>query len=57
MGRARTIQTNFAGGELSPRMAGRVDLDQYQAGAQELTNLLVQTQGGITRRSGSYRRE
>ena len=53
MPQQRPIQTNFSSGELSPRMAGRVDLDQYRAGAAELLNVLVQMQGGATRRQGS----
>ena len=48
------IQTSFAAGMLSPRMRGRVDLQQYPAGAEDLTNALVQTQGGATKRPGSY---
>jgi len=48
------IQTSFAAGVLSPRMRGRVDLQQYPAGAEDLTNVLVQSQGGATKRGGSY---
>jgi hypothetical protein len=47
-------QPSFAAGMLSPRLRGRVDLQQYAAGAEDLTNALVQTQGGATRRPGSY---
>lgn len=47
-------QPSFAAGMLSPRMRGRVDLQQYAAGAEDLTNVLVLTQGGATRRPGSY---
>lgn len=50
----RIIQTNFTSGELSPRMRGRVDLDQYRAGAADLSNVLILTQGGATRRPGSH---
>ena len=50
---SRPIQTNFTSGELSPRMIGRVDLDQYNNAAAELTNFQVLPQGGITRRPGS----
>lgn len=53
MPQQRPIQTNFTSGELSPRMRGRVDLDQYRNGAAELRNVLVQMQGGATRRPGS----
>lgn len=47
-------QPSFAAGMLSPRMRGRVDLQQYAAGAEDLTNALVLPQGGATRRPGSY---
>lgn len=51
---ARPIKTNFTGGEFSPRLAGRVDLERYGNAAKALRNVLVQAQGGATRRPGSY---
>ena len=54
MPRARPIQTNFTGGEFSPRLLGRPDLDAYANGAATLLNFLVLPQGGATRRPGSY---
>lgn len=48
------MQTSFAAGMLSPRLRGRIDLQQYAAGAEDITNFLVQTQGGLTKRPGSY---
>lgn len=48
------IQTSFAAGILSRRLRGRIDLQQYQAGAEDITNGRVQAQGGIARRPGSY---
>jgi len=48
------IQSSFAAGMLSRGLRGRVDLAQVLAGAEDLTNLLVQTQGGATKRPGSY---
>ena len=54
MPEVRPIQTNFTSGELSPRMHGRTDLEQYQNGAAELLNMVVLTQGGATKRQGSY---
>jgi hypothetical protein len=51
---ARPIQTNFTAGELSPRMRGRVDLEQYNNAAADLTNFIVLPQGGITRRPGTH---
>lgn len=46
------ILTNFTSGELSPRLAGRVDVSKYFNGCQRLENFLVQPHGGVTRRSG-----
>ncbi|OIN98272.1 MAG: hypothetical protein AUJ49_13580 [Desulfovibrionaceae bacterium CG1_02_65_16] len=46
------ILTNFTAGELSPRLAGRVDVSKYFNGCQRLENFLVQPHGGVTRRSG-----
>lgn len=48
------IQPSFAAGMLSPRLRGRVDLQQFAAGAEDLTNAAVQTQGGAAKRPGSY---
>ena len=48
------IQTNFTSGEISPRLKGRVDLEQYSAGADTLLNFQVLPAGGITRRSGTH---
>jgi len=44
--------TNFTAGELSPRLAGRVDLSRYFNGCMALENFLVHPHGGVTRRSG-----
>lgn len=44
--------TNFTGGELSPRLNGRVDLRKYFDGCSELENMLVFPHGGASRRSG-----
>jgi len=46
------VLTNFTSGELSPRLAGRVDVSKYFNGCQELENFLVQPHGGVARRSG-----
>lgn len=54
MAGARILQTNFTAGELSPRLIARPDLERYAAGAAELYNVLVQPQGGCTKRPGSY---
>lgn len=49
-----TYQASFAAGVISPRLRGRVDLQQYAAGAEDLTNVVVLTGGAVTRRQGSY---
>ena len=53
MVQAAPTQTNFTGGELSPRLLGRTDLKKYNTGARELLNALVQVHGGYIRRSGT----
>lgn len=54
MARVSSIVTNFQSGELSPRLEGRIDLQKYASGVQQLTNMLVFPQGGATRRPGTY---
>jgi len=44
--------TNFTAGEISPRLAGRVDLSKYFNGCRILENFHVHPHGGATRRSG-----
>jgi hypothetical protein len=46
------FQTNFTSGEIDPLLRARTDIKQYQNGADKLTNVLVQPQGGVKRRSG-----
>ena len=45
--------TNFTAGELSRRMAGRIDFAKYFSGCWQLENMLVQPQGGSARRPGT----
>jgi len=52
MTRIVQIQTNFASGEIDPLLRARVDINQYQNGAERLENVLVQPQGGVRRRGG-----
>ena len=52
MTRIVSIQTNFSSGEIDPLLRARVDLQQYQNGAESLTNVVVQPQGGVKRRGG-----
>lgn len=48
MPKLQTISTNFTAGEQSPRLRGRVDLEKYNASAEELYNCVVLKQGGVT---------
>lgn len=48
MPRVQTITTNFTGGEMSPRLLGRVDLERYNSSATTLDNVVVLRQGGAT---------
>ena len=52
MTRLVLFQTNFSSGELDPLLRARVDLEQYKNGAETLTNVVVQPQGGVRRRGG-----
>ncbi len=51
--KVRPVLTNFSAGELSPKLAGRVDLEVYGKGAQEITNFQVQALGGVSKRPGT----
>lgn len=53
MPRISTIQTNFTGGEWSPRLSGRIDVDRYNASAKRMPNCFVRVQGGAARRFGT----
>lgn len=52
MTRIVSVQTNFSSGEIDPLLRARVDINQYQNGAERLENVLVQPQGGVRRRPG-----
>jgi hypothetical protein len=47
------IQTSFAGGELSPTLYARVDLEKFHVGAALIRNFYVDYTGGITTRAGT----
>lgn len=49
---ARNTVTNFSRGEFGPQLYGRVDVPQYNAGAKEITNFIVQRYGGAAFRPG-----
>lgn len=53
MARSALSFTSFTAGELSPRLEGRVDLEKYRNGLSDLTNMISQPHGGVTRRPGT----
>lgn len=53
MPKIASIQTNFTGGELSPRLAGRVDIARYQNGVSRMENFHPVVQGGAKSRPGT----
>ncbi|ENT9569143.1 hypothetical protein ACFA6N_002425 [Salmonella enterica] len=53
MGRQHLIKTNFTAGELSPRLAGRVDIERYANGAKRIENAVCLVHGGVKRRNGT----
>ncbi|ANS03922.1 hypothetical protein [uncultured Mediterranean phage uvDeep-CGR2-AD3-C191] len=53
MARVKTIQTNFTGGEFSPRLEGRVDFDKYFNSCKTLENMQCFAHGGARRRPGT----
>lgn len=53
MPRVNVIQTNFTSGVLSPRVQGRIDVQKYYNGAEEIENFIVLPQGGLIRRPGT----
>lgn len=53
MGRVAVQLTNFTGGELSPRLDGRNDLNKYNSGCKTLENMIIYPHGSAARRSGT----
>lgn len=53
MATAAPAQTNFNGGELSPAIEGRVDINKYSNGCYAMRNFIPLVQGPARRRSGS----
>ena len=51
--RIKTTKNSFSSGEISPLLRGRSDLQQYNEGAEELSNFLIRQQGGISKRPGT----
>ncbi len=52
MAKTKTISTAFNAGELSPKIYGRVELEQYYNGCKSLKNAIVYPQGGASKRYG-----
>ena len=52
MSRLAQIQTSFTSGEMDPLLRARVDLTQYYQGLDKAQNVVIQPQGGFTRRPG-----
>ncbi len=49
---SRMIQNNFSGGEISPTLYGRSDLQAYYKGAAEVENFVVSKEGTLRKRHG-----
>lgn len=53
MSSTRTLSRSFAGGEISPAMAGRIDLTSYQTGLSTCLNFKPLPQGSVENRAGT----
>ena len=53
MARSSLALSTFTSGEISPRLEGRIDIEKYRSGLSDLTNMVVQPHGGLTRRPGT----
>lgn len=53
MARSSPALSTFTAGEISPRLEGRVSIEKYREGLADLTNMIVQPHGGVTRRPGT----
>lgn len=47
-----TIQVSLGGGELSPEVRARIDVEKIGTGASLLKNMFVRTSGGVSNRTG-----
>lgn len=52
MAKTRTLQRSFAGGEIAPEMAGRLDLDKFQTGLATCRNFETLPHGPAQNRAG-----
>lgn len=53
MAKVTQITTNFTGGELSPRLDGRVDVKKYANGLRVCENFIISPHGGAKKRAGT----
>ena len=54
MVRSNPIQNNFNGGEISPLLKNRFDLQVYQNGLDKCRNFIPRVQGCLSRRPGTF---
>lgn len=54
MAKFSSAQTNFNGGEISPLLYGRPDVDRYQTGLSICENFIPLLQGPLERRPGTH---
>jgi hypothetical protein len=52
MAQTKNLQRSFVGGEISPELFGRIDLDKYQAGLAECLNFVILPHGPAQNRAG-----
>ena len=50
---ARYHQADFATGEIDPKFISRTDVEKYRSSLQKARNIILRTQGGFERRSGT----
>lgn len=53
MPRVHDLQPSFNAGEISPRLAARLDFNKYKNGLELCQNFIPMSEGGITNRSGT----
>jgi len=52
MSRLQQYQSNFSLGAIDPLLRGRIDLQQYYSALETAKNVLIEPQGGFSRRAG-----
>lgn len=51
--RQLSMQTNFTGGEIDPRLFAQIDLARYKNGLRQARNAICQPHGPVSRRNGT----